>query len=47
MTGDPDWRALYLEFLAHAARNAGFRCELASCTKDMRSALETVVTDRA
>ena len=25
MTGDPEWRALYMEFLAHAARDPAFR----------------------
>ena len=30
MTGDPEWRALYLEFLAHAARDPAFRRRFSS-----------------
>ena len=30
MTGDPEWRALYLEFLAHAARDTAFRRRFSS-----------------
>jgi AcrR family transcriptional regulator len=47
MTGDPEWRALYLEFLAHAARNPAFRRRFARRTDEMRSALEDVVVERA
>jgi AcrR family transcriptional regulator len=43
MTGDPEWRALYLEFLAHAARDAAFRRRFSKRTEEMRSALEDVV----
>jgi AcrR family transcriptional regulator len=43
MTGDAQWRALYLEFLAHAARDAGFRRAFARRTDQMRSVLEEVV----
>ena len=46
MTGDPEWRALYLEFLAHAARDTGFRRRFAKHTDEMRSALEEVVSER-
>jgi AcrR family transcriptional regulator len=46
MTGDPEWRALYLEFLAHAARDAGFRRRLSKRTGEMRGALEEVVVER-
>jgi AcrR family transcriptional regulator len=47
MTGDPEWRALYLEFLAHAARDPAFRRRLARRTDEMRGALEEIVVDRA
>jgi AcrR family transcriptional regulator len=47
MTGDPEWRALYLEFLAHAARDASFRRRFARRTDEMRSALEEIVVERA
>jgi AcrR family transcriptional regulator len=47
MTGDPEWRALYLEFLAHAARDPAFRRRLARRTDEMRSALEEIVVERA
>jgi AcrR family transcriptional regulator len=47
MTGDPEWRALYLEFLAHAARDPSFRRRLARRTDEMRSALEEIVVERA
>jgi AcrR family transcriptional regulator len=47
MTGDPEWRALYLEFLAHAARDRAFRRSFAKRTDQMRSALEEVVVERA
>jgi AcrR family transcriptional regulator len=46
MTGDPQWRALYLEFLAHAARDGAFRRRFARRTAEMRSALEEVVVER-
>jgi AcrR family transcriptional regulator len=46
MTGDPEWRALYLEFLAHAARDTAFRRRFGRRTQDMRSALEEVVVQR-
>jgi AcrR family transcriptional regulator len=47
MTGDTEWRALYLEFLAHAARKPAFRRAFARRTDQMRSALEEVVVERA
>jgi AcrR family transcriptional regulator len=47
MTGDPEWRALYLEFLAHAARDPAFRRRFARRTDEMRSALEEIVVERA
>jgi AcrR family transcriptional regulator len=47
MIGDPEWRALYLEFLAHAARDRGFRRAFAKRTDDMRAALDEVVAERA
>jgi AcrR family transcriptional regulator len=47
MTGDPEWRALYLEFLAHAARDPAFRRRFARRTSDMRGALEEIVVERA
>jgi AcrR family transcriptional regulator len=46
MTGDPEWRALYLEFLARAARDAAFRRRFARRTQQMRGALEDVVVER-
>jgi AcrR family transcriptional regulator len=46
MTGDTEWRALYLEFLAHAARDQGFRRRFAKRTEEMRGALEEVVVQR-
>jgi AcrR family transcriptional regulator len=46
MTGDTEWRALYLEFLAHAARNAEFRKAFGKRTDQMRTALEEVVIER-
>jgi AcrR family transcriptional regulator len=46
MTGDPEWRALYLEFLAHAARDQAFRRRFGRRTQEMRSALEEVVVQR-
>src|ERR687896_679820 len=47
MIGDPEWRALYLEFLAHAARDKRFRRAFARRTDEMRQALEEVVVERA
>jgi AcrR family transcriptional regulator len=47
MIGDPEWRALYLEFLAHAARDKNFRRAFARRTDEMREALEEVVLERA
>ena len=47
MTGDPEWRALYLEFLAHAARDKSFRLAFARRTDEMRATLEEVVVERA
>jgi hypothetical protein len=46
MTGDPEWRALYLEFLAHAARDVALRRGFARRTDEMRGAVEDVVVDR-
>lgn len=46
MTGDPEWQALYLEFLAHAARDRAFRRRFGRRTQEMRSALEEVVVQR-
>jgi AcrR family transcriptional regulator len=46
MTGDPEWRALYLGFLAHAARDVTFRRRFARRSAEMRGALEEVVVDR-
>ena len=43
LTGDPELRALYFEFLAHAARDSAFRRRLAKRTREMRRALEEVV----
>ena len=43
MTGDTEWRALYLEFLAHAARDPAFRRRFAKRTNEMRGALDEVV----
>jgi AcrR family transcriptional regulator len=47
MIGDPEWRALYLEFLAHAARDKTFRRAFAQRTDEMRAALDEVVVERA
>src|SRR5262249_42401167 len=44
--GDPEWRALYLEFLAHAGRDNEFRRRFSQRTKEMRGALEEVVIVR-
>jgi AcrR family transcriptional regulator len=46
MTGEPEWRALYFGFLAHAARDATFRRRLAKRANEMRGALDEVVVDR-
>lgn len=46
MTGDPQWRALYLEFLAHAARDPAFRRRFSRRADEMRGALEEVVVER-
>jgi len=46
MTGDPEWRALYLEFLAHAARDTAFRRRFSTRSAEMRRALEDVVVER-
>jgi AcrR family transcriptional regulator len=46
MTGDPEWRALYLEFLAHAARDSAFRRRFSKRSQEMRGALEEVVVER-
>jgi AcrR family transcriptional regulator len=46
MTGDPEWRALYFEFLAHAARDPAFRRRFARRSQEMRGALEDVVVER-
>jgi AcrR family transcriptional regulator len=46
MTGDPEWRALYLEFLAHAARDPAFRRRFSRRSQEMRGALEGVVVER-
>ncbi|MBI5104797.1 MAG: TetR/AcrR family transcriptional regulator [Solirubrobacterales bacterium] len=47
MTGDPQWRALYFEFLAHAARDPAFRRAFARRTAQMRAALDEIVAERA
>jgi AcrR family transcriptional regulator len=46
MTGDPEWRALYLEFLAHAARDGAFRRRFSKRSDEMRGALDEVVVAR-
>ncbi|MHB8693218.1 MAG: TetR/AcrR family transcriptional regulator [Solirubrobacteraceae bacterium] len=46
MTGDPEWRALYLEFLARAARDPAFRRRFSKRSQEMRGALEEVVVER-
>ena len=46
MTGDSEWRALYLEFLAHAARDRAFRRRFSKRTEEMRGALEELVVAR-
>jgi hypothetical protein len=46
MTGDPEWRALHMEFLAHAARDSAFRRRFSKRSAEMRGALEDVVAAR-
>jgi AcrR family transcriptional regulator len=46
MTGDPEWRALYLEFLAQAARDPAVRRRFSKRTSEMRGALEEIVVER-
>jgi AcrR family transcriptional regulator len=46
MIGDPKWRALYMEFLAHAARDSAFRRRFSKRTREMRAALEDIVAER-
>jgi AcrR family transcriptional regulator len=46
MTGDPEWRALYMEFLAHAARDSAFRRRFSKRSEEMRGSLEEVVVQR-
>ncbi len=46
MMGDTEWRALYLEFLAHAARDPAFRRRFSRRCDDMRGALDEVVAQR-
>lgn len=46
MTGDTEWRALYLEFLAHAARDREFRRTLGKRLDRMRGALDDLVEQR-
>lgn len=46
LTGDAEFRALYFEFLAQAARDAATRRRLAKRCADMRSALDEVVAER-
>jgi AcrR family transcriptional regulator len=47
MTSDAEWRALYLEFLAHAARDPAFRRRFSKRTDEMRGALDEIVIARA
>jgi AcrR family transcriptional regulator len=47
MTRDAEWHALYLEFLAHAARDDAFRVRFARRTDEMRAALDAVVAERS
>jgi AcrR family transcriptional regulator len=42
MTGDPEWRALYLEFLAQAGRDPAFRRRFSKRISEMRGALEEI-----
>jgi AcrR family transcriptional regulator len=46
MTGDTEWRALYLEFLAQAARDPGFRRRFSKRTSEMRGAFQEIVIER-
>jgi AcrR family transcriptional regulator len=46
MTGDTEWRALYMEFLAHAARNPAFRKAFGRRADQMRCALDEIVIER-
>jgi AcrR family transcriptional regulator len=46
MTGDKEWQALYLEFLAHAARDGAFRRRFSKRSAEMRRALDEVVVER-
>jgi len=46
MTGDREWRALYLEFLAQAARDPAFRRRFSKRISEMRGALEEIVIER-
>lgn len=46
MTGDREWRALYLEFLAQAARDPALRRRFSRRTSEMRRALEEIVVER-
>lgn len=46
-TRDKEWRALLLEFFAHAARDPAFRRRLARRVEEMRAALDDVVTQRS
>jgi AcrR family transcriptional regulator len=47
MTGDPEWRALYHEFLAQAARDPAFRRRFARRVGEMRRALVEIVVERS
>jgi AcrR family transcriptional regulator len=47
MVGDPEWRALYFEFLAHAARDPAFRRRFSRRSREMRGALEEIVVERS
>jgi AcrR family transcriptional regulator len=46
MVDDPQWRALYFEFLAQAARDPSFRRRFARRTAEMRGALDEVIAER-
>lgn len=46
MVGDPEWRALYLEFLAQAARDREFRKRFARRISQMRGGLDEIVAER-
>jgi AcrR family transcriptional regulator len=47
MVRDPEWRALYFEFLAHAARDSAFRRRFSRRSAEMRGALEEIVVERS